>query len=256
MLGERTFSLDSTSSFFSSFTGMTPLGTPTGTLVLDGGSIDGSGDAPVTLTNTPAYVTVNINVGLPQTTCYQFVSCTGTVHCAGGANVDVLQSLDSLDSSEPSCVQDGTFSCPNDPSSVCCSNSCEGANVGSDNLVTTMTGVGGGDSGPGAMLMTCDVKILIELPLPSDCSVQDYSSAITQSFALTTGTATSEVTQHCAGNGAPPAVVPTFAVSGANFDCGTWANEDGTGTIAWALPSEEPTTFINGDGANAFVYQD
>jgi hypothetical protein len=256
MLGERTFSLDNTSSFFSSFTGLTPLGTPAGTLVLDGGPINGSGDAAVTLTNTPAYVTVDINVGLPQTTCYQFVSCTGAVHCAGGVNVDVLQSLDSLDTSEPSCVQDGTFSCPNDPSSVCCSNSCEGANVGSGNLVTTMTGVGAGDSGAGAMLVTCDVKILIDLPLPSDCSAQDYSSAITQSFALTTGTATSEVNQHCAGNGAVPNAVPTFAVSGENFDCGTWANEDGTGTIAWALPSEEPTVFVTGDGANAFVYQD
>jgi hypothetical protein len=256
ILGERTFSLSTESSFFSSFTGQIALGTPQGTLVLDGGSIDGSGIAPLTLANAPAYVTVDINVGTPQTTCYQFLSCTGSMYCAGGVNVDVLQSLDSLDSSEPSCVQDGSNSCPNDPSSVCCSNSCEGPFVGSDNLVTTMTGVGGGDSGPGSLLLTCDVRILIGLPLPSDCSLQDYSSAPTESFALTTGTAASEVTRHCAGNAAPPNVVPTFAVSGENFDCGTWNVEDGTGAIVWALPSEEPTDLVGGDGANAFEYQD
>jgi hypothetical protein len=256
-LGQRTFSLDpAESSFLTSFTGQIPLGTPEGTLVLAGGTIDGSGTSPVSLVAPPSYVTVDINIGTPQTTCYEFLSCTGSVHCAGGSNVDALESLDSLAASEPSCVQDGTFDCPNDPSSVCCSNSCEGALVGSGNAATVTTGVGGGDSGAGALLLTCNVRILQGLPIGSDCSTQDYSGSTAQVHALTTGTSASEVTQHCAGNGAPPDVVPTFQVTGANFDCGTWSVANSAGTLVWALPTEEPTTLINGDGATAFVYVD
>jgi hypothetical protein len=100
------------------------------------------------------------------------------------------------------------------------------------------------------------MRVLEGLPIGSDCSIQDYAAAPIETHGLTTGTATSEVTQHCAGTGAPPDVVPVFATTGANFDCGSWTIENGPGTLVWALPTEEPTTFVTGDGANAFVFAD
>ena len=87
-------------------------------------------------------------------------------------------------------------------------------------------------------------------------SIQNYTSAAIAPHGLTPGTATSEVTQHCAGNGALPDVTPVFGTTGVNFNCGLWTAENGPGTIVWALPTEEPTTFNSGDGANAFVYVD
>ncbi len=256
-LGARTFSFDpATSSFLTSFLGQTPVATPAGTLVLDGGALDGSNAAPVSLINPPAYITVDINLGLPQTVCYQVVSCVGVVHCAGGANVDVLESLDSLATDQLGCIRNGTNSCPDVPSNVCCSNACEGALVGSGNLATVTTGVGATDSGPGALVMTCAMRNLQLLPIGSDCSTQDYSAQPIENHGLTTGTATSRVTRHCAGNGAAPDTIPTFQATGENLDCGSWSSENGPGTLVWALPTEEPTTFIRGDGANAFVFAD
>lgn len=256
-LGQRIFSLDPTrSAFLSSFTGQTPVATPVGTLILDGGPIDWTDTAFVSLVAAPHYITVDINLGVPQTACYEVLSCSGSVHCSGGFNVDVLDSLDSLSTGEPGCIQDGTNSCPDDPSSLCCSNSCEGPLVGSGNVPTPTIGVGAADSGAGALAMTCDMRVLMELPLGSDCSTQDYSAQPIETHALATGTATSEITQHCAGPGSAPDEVVTFAATGVGFDCETWAIENGPGTIVWALPTEEPTTIVPGDGANAFIFGD
>jgi hypothetical protein len=256
-LGQRTFSLDPESSaFLSNFTGQTPVATPVGTLVLDGGPIDWTDTAPVSLAAPPYHITVDINLGVPQTTCYEVLSCMGSVHCSGGFNVDVLESLDSLSTSEPGCIQDGTNSCPDDPSSLCCTNSCEGTLIGSGNIPVPTLGVGATNSGDGALAMTCDMRVLMELPLGSDCSIQDYSAQPIETHALTTGMATSEITQHCAGPASPPDEVVTFAATGVGFDCEMWTIEDGPGTIVWALPTEEPTAFVPGDGANAFIFAD
>ncbi|MEE8311036.1 MAG: hypothetical protein V3R77_02180, partial [Candidatus Binatia bacterium] len=257
VLGQRTLSLSAGSEFQSGFTGAISLATPAGTLVLDGGALDiGTGIAPVTLAGGPAYIAVDINLGAAQTLCYEILSCTGSIYCTGGTNVDVLESLDSLPASEPSCVQDGTNTCTNDPANFCCSNSCEGAEVGSGNVPTFALGTGVDDSGNGALELVCDIRQLAGLPIGTDCSVQDYSSVTAVSHGFTTGTATAEVTQHCAGNASPADVVPTFAATGVNFDCATWTVEDGPGTIAWALPTEEPSALVGGDGSNAFRFQD
>lgn len=256
-LGQRTFSLDpNDSSFLSNFLGQAPVGTPSGTLVLDGGPIDGTNSSPISLVAPPYYIGVDINLGAPMTLCNQFLSCTGIIHCSGGFNVDVVDSLDSLSPLELGCIADGTNFCTDDPTSVCCSNSCEGIGVGSGNTSVVTTGVGAGDSGPGAMVMTCQVRTVNDLPLGSDCAVQDYSSSPIETRGLTTGTATAAIPQHCAGPGGPPEALLTFAATGVNFDCGSWTTEDSPGTIVWGLPAEEPTPFLPGDGANAFIYAD
>ena len=257
ILGTRTFSLDpATSSFISNLTGPIPLASPTGTIELDGGQVDVFGNAPVSLLAPPYIITTDLNIGLPQTICHEILSCTGTVHCTGGTNVDVLETLDSLPVSQPSCIQDGANSCPNDPSSVCCSNACEGVGVGGGNPFSVATGVNPTDSGPGALLLICDMRTIEGLPLGTDCSAQDYSSQTIETHALTTGSATSQVINHCAGTGAPPDVVPTFGTTGVNLDCSDWSSEDGDGTIVWALATEESNAFLPGDGANAFIYDD
>ena len=58
------------------------------------------------------------------------------------------------------------------------------------------------------MEMTCNVRVVRGLPLGADCSIQDYSLATIESHGLTTGTANTEVVQHCAGSGSPPDVTP------------------------------------------------
>ncbi len=256
-LGARTFSLDpAKSSFRTSFLGQTPVATPAGFLVLVGGALDETGTAPVGLADPPYYISVNINLGVPQTVCYEILSCAGSVHCSGGANANVLESLDSLSTDELGCVRDGTHACPDVPSSLCCSNACEGALVGSGNLPVTATGVGATDSGPGALVMTCNIRGRLGLPFGSSCALQDFSAAPVETHGLTTAIAAARVIQHCAGSGAPASVTPFFGVTGVSFECGTWTTENGPGTLVWALPTEEPTTFISGDGANAFIFGD
>jgi hypothetical protein len=252
-LGRRTFSLGGASAFFTSFLPGVSVATPRGTLVLDGGSRDETDTAPVTVSG-PVYVTIDVSLGVPQTVCNEILSCTGRIHCSGGFNVDALDTVSSLGAT--SCRRDGTNSCPDDPGSVCCSNSCEGVGVGSGNANTVTIGLEATDSGRGALVLTCSMRALVGLPFGVDCSTQNYSGVPVATRVLTTGTTTAEVTLHCAGNAAPPDVVPTLTLAGENFDCSSWASENGAGTIAFTPPAEEPTSLVGGDGANGFLFVD
>jgi hypothetical protein len=252
-LGRRTFSLGGASAFFTSFLPGVSVATPRGTLVLDGGDRDETDTAPVTVSG-PVYITIDVSLGTPQTVCNEILSCTGRIHCSGGFNVDAFDSVSSLGAA--SCRRDGANSCPEDPSSVCCSNSCEGVGVGSGNTNTVTIGVTATDSGPGALALTCSMRALVGLPFGVDCSKQNYSGIPVATRVLTTGTTTAEVTLHCAGNAAPPDVVPTLTLAGENFVCSTWVGEDGAGTIALTPPAEEPTPLVGGDGANGFLFAD
>jgi hypothetical protein len=172
------------------------------------------------------------------------------VYCSGGTNVDVSETLDSLSLGAGACTQDGSNSCPNNPGNVCCSNRCEGVGVGSGNTAVHAIGTGAGNSGKGALVMTCDIRTKSGLPFGQDCSVVAYTGT-PQPHELTTATTTAIMINHCAGNGAPAAVVPTLTPAvGENFSCTQWTNSAGPGTMAWILNTEEPSGLIGGDGAN------
>lgn len=261
-IGQRTLSLGSGSGFFSSLLGLTtPVATPAGTLVLDAGVPNGSDQAPVSLLAPPYYITTNITLGGASTFCIEILSCSGTLYCSGGQNVDALQSMSSLALSEPSCVQDGSNSCPNSPSSVCCSNACEGGQVPRTSGAPTMH-VGVTDPGAGAMELTCSVRTKGNLAPATNCTTVDYSTEPTFTHVFTTGATVAEVTQHCAGMSAPANAVLRFpkatdpAFAGESFNCKHFTTENGPGKLVWALPTEEPTVLSPGDGANVFRFDD
>jgi hypothetical protein len=252
-LGARVFSLGAASGFFSSLVPSLKAGTPAGTLMLDAGGMDAMGHATVTLTNAPVFVTTSIALG-GLTLCTRIDSCTGTLYCDGGANVDTLASLESL-ASGLTCVRDGTHSCPA-TSTFCCSNSCEGVGVGSGNPTIRTSGVNTTDSGPGSALLMCQERIVSVNMVGADCSTVDYSTASVTDELLTTGTSTAKVTDHCAGSGAPATKAVTFGKTGENFNCAQWTTENGPGGFAFSIPSEEGSAQFTGDGANAGIYSD
>ena len=165
----------------------------------------------------PTYITIPITLG-GMTICSKIESCTGDLYCNGGTNVDNTQTLDSLKAGL-TCVQDGTHNCPDLPTSVCCSNACEGVSVGSGNPVVSATGVNSTDSGAGALLLTCTQRNVTPKQASGvDCSTQDYSAAAPFAQIYTTGSSTAIVLNHCAGPassaGNKASVVPQFAKNG------------------------------------------
>lgn len=257
-LGDRSFSLGDNSGFFSSLA-VGKVGTPEGTLLLHAGAMDANGQATVTLANAPVVVRTDLPLG-GLTLCTRLDSCTGTLYCDGGINVDVLNSLDSL-ASGLNCVQDGTHLCPPPAPtpSPCCSNACEGVGVGSGNSPVQTSPppipTPGKDSGPGAMLLICQQRSVPVEPI-GDCSGADFESAAVSEQYYTTGIDTSQVLNHCAGTGAPPGRVPRLARLGTNFDCSNWTTEDGAGVLAFTIPAEEGSAAITGDGAQAGLWSD
>jgi len=254
VLGRRVFSLGATSGFYSSLVPSLKAGTPAGTLLLDAGAQDGSGHATVTMANGPSIISTSIALG-GLTLCTKIDSCTGTLYCKGGTNVDTISQLESL-APGLTCVRDGTHSCPNSPTSVCCSNACEGVGVGSGNQPVRTAGVNATDSGAGSLLLMCQEHI-VQLPSATgNCATADYSAAAITNELYTTGTATAKVTDHCAGSGAPANKAVVFAKTGEKFDCSNWTTENGAGGFAFAIPSEEGSAQFTGDGANAGIYSD
>jgi len=271
-LGTRVFSLGSASGFFSSLVPTLKAGTPAGTLMLDAGGMDAMGHATVTLTNAPVFVTTSISLG-GLTLCTRLDSCTGTLYCNGGANVDTTASLESL---KPglNCVRDGTHSC-GATSTFCCSNACEGVCTSpptptpggpvlptptpctnSGNPPVRTSGVNTTDSGAGSALLMCAERIVSVPMVGADCSKADYSTSSVTNELLTTGTSTAKVTDHCAGSGAPATKAVTFSKAGEKFNCAQWTTENGPGSFAFAIPSEEGSAQFTGDGANAGIYSD
>ena len=253
-LGQRTFSLSANSGFFTNFLAGVSIAVPSGTFVLDAGSPDHDGVSAITGVGD-TLVTVNLNVGNAATLCYRYSSCTGSIDCDGGSNTDVVHTIDSLAAAEPSCVQDGSNACPNDPSSVCCSNACEGTGVGSGNAASVSPAGAASDSGAGAAIVQCDVQIVQDLPQGTDCTTIDFTGVPIVPHGFSTSASTSEVINHCAGNVAPDAI-PTLVQPGENFDCSQWTVEDSPGSFGVAFGAEEPSPFVTGDGANSFLLDD
>jgi hypothetical protein len=224
-------------------------------MTLAAGAKDGSGHATVTVTG-PFYTTIPI-ASAGMTICSKIESCTGDLYCDGSANVDANETLDSLKAGL-TCVRDGTNKCPNVPASVCCSNACEGVGVGSGNRVVSTTGVNPGtDSGAGALLLKCTQRnVTPQKTSGVNCSTENYSASTPFQQNYTTGTSTARVLKHCAGfiaTGNKSDTVPLFAKTGQNFDCANWTTAT-AGGFAFALPAEQPSTLITGDGAQAGMF--
>jgi len=255
-LGDRVFSLGPGSGFFSSLAASVKAGVPAGSLTLSAGPMDENGHSQVTLGNPGTVIRTDIALG-GLTLCTKIDSCTGTLYCNGGAFVDVLNSLDSLKSGM-TCVRDGMHSCPSATPSVCCSNSCEGVGVGSGNSpvqVSPPPSTTPTDRGSGAMLLMCTQRSATVTPI-GDCSKADFTSAKPADQWYTTGIDTAQVTNHCAGSGAPSNKVPKLARQGTSFSCTDWATENGKGVLAFTIPSEEGSAAITGDGANGGLWSD
>ena len=189
--------------------------------------------------------------------CTKIESCTGTLYCNPGTNVDVLNTLDSLKAGA-TCVRDGTHACSPPPSptpAVCCSNACEGVGVGSGNDPVEMSGVGTKDSGAGAMVLICMQRTATVMPI-GDCAKADFTSAKLTPQYYTTGIDTTQVINHCAGSGSPANRIPKLAKVGTPFDCTNWTVENGAGVLAFTIPAEEGSSAITGDGANAGLWSD
>lgn len=259
-LGRRSFSLGPASGFFSSLVPTLKAGAPAGTLKLDAGVPDAEGHTMVTLAKVPVFVQTNISLG-GLSLCTKIESCSGTLNCNGGTNVDTIAQLDSL-KSDLTCMRDGTNLCPDAAGNLCCSNACEGVGVGSGNQPARTGGVNPTvDSGAGSMLLMCQERI-VSIPLPpppaapSDCALVDYSNAAETMELYTTGTSTAKVINFCAGTGAAANKAVTFFKTGQNFDCANWTHEDGVGVLAFSIPSEEGSDLFTGDGANAGLFSD
>jgi hypothetical protein len=225
-------------------------------MVLNAGGMDGSGHAAVTVTG-PFYISIPMSLA-GMTICSKIESCTGDLYCNGGTNVDNTETLDSLGAGL-TCVQDGTHNCPDLPTSVCCSNACEGVGVGSGNPVVSATGVNSTDSGAGALLLTCTQRNVTPAGGSGvNCSTQDYSAAPAFTQVYTTGSSTAIVLNHCAGlpssAGNNATVVPQFTKTGEDFDCTNWTLATGPGAFAFSTPAEEPSTLTPSDGSQAGVF--
>ncbi|MFI5364447.1 MAG: hypothetical protein ACHQ4J_02375 [Candidatus Binatia bacterium] len=248
-LGQRVFELNTQvgpgtptpkplSQFVSSLARAIVAGIPQGTMVLNAGAPDANGQATVTLGSAPAIIQTDISVG-GLTLCTRLDSCTGTLYCNGGANVDLLVTLDSLRTGL-TCLQNGmglppggsanlciapTPGKPGTPTPVplpCCSNACEGICtsppsptpggpvvatptpcVNSGHTPVSMIGVNATDSGHGALALLCMQRIVqmpLVAPTPNDCTKADYSTATLMPEYYTTGSATAEVLNFCAEN--------------------------------------------------------
>jgi hypothetical protein len=252
-LGVRIFTLGSGSAFFTSFLPTSKVGTPVGTMMLAAGAPDTSGNAEVMVTGPNYFTTVLAAGGV--TLCTRVDSCTGTLYCNGGANVDVTETLNSLKAGL-TCVQDGSHSCPSSPTNSCCSNACEGVGVGSGNITATETAVNpGSDSGAGALLLDCTQESkAVNKTSGVNCSTEDYSTASPGQQAYTTGNDTAVVLNHCSGSAAPANKVPTFSKKGQGFDCTNWTAAAGPGMLVFSIPTEEPSSFLTGDGSNVGVF--
>ena len=253
-LGRRVFSLGSSSGFYSKLVPSRKAGTPTGTLLFDAGVEDVSGHATVTMANGPSIVTT-VSALDGVTLCTKIESCAGTLYCNGGANVDTASQLESL-AAGLTCVRDGTNSCPDAPTSLCCSNACEGVGRGSGNQTMRSSGVNTADSGAGSLLLMCQERVVSLPGVTGNCATADYSTAAITNELYTTGTATAQVADHCAGSGAPANKAVVFAKTGEKFDCSSWTTENGAGGLVFAIPLEESSGDFTGDGADAGVFSD
>jgi cysteine-rich repeat protein len=133
--GTRNFTYSDGSAFFTSFVGMNSIGTPMGTLPLVATPADENGVAQVTVQG-PIYTFWDVDaLGQNRRVCNKIESCTGTLYCDGGFNVDVDVVLNSVFGSTAQTLEDTltdsacmhTGVCDGEP---CCENACEGFGMG------------------------------------------------------------------------------------------------------------------------------
>ncbi len=270
-LGTRVFSLAPESNASSRF--VPDVGSPSGTIVLEALEPDAHGAAEVRSVGGPFFVTTDIDLpafGLGVRICSKIESCTGTIHCYGGSNVDVIVELDSLAEGK-TCERNARCA---GAKSNCCENACEGF-VDPDAPVVEAVGSGNpivnrrvadlmptADSGPGAMILTCQqINRPFDLTAGIPCDAQEYGDAF-QDAVYTTGTTTARVLNQCAADtaagepGTAPDATLDLAATGQNLSCAAWSTENGPGVLANAIPQEEPTEILLGDTTFATVLHD
>jgi hypothetical protein len=212
-LGRRRFSIDA-GSVFSSVLATLPIGNTRGALVLDAGAPDEDGIAAVVTPPGDFYTFVDIDFAgiVSLRRCRRVRSCTGTIFCRGGANVDVEGEHDS--------------------------NGCE-ARTGFDRCQAPMSASGTGlaDSGPGALLLTCRAATAI-VALGGDCATASYGAEA--AVVYTTGQHAARTLDQCPTTvgGAPSAAAITG--TGVNLSCEEWTAENGPGTLVLVELCEEP----------------
>lgn len=252
------------------------LGVPEGQLVLQAGEPDANGVAEVTTVGGPFYVTTDVDestrLAASARFCSKIVSCTGTIYCDGGANVDVVIELDSLTQGLECAKTDRCLDQRSNPPEPlpCCDNACEGfvdpdadivQPVTSKNkaVITRVADVDADapDSGPGAMILICEqINRQFQLEGALDCSQQQYGD-VTEPIVYTTGCTTSKVKNHCPvpegkpGTGASATL--EFTLRGENFNCFKWGTAASEGAFANTIPLEEPTDVVLGDTSTGAI---
>jgi hypothetical protein len=255
----------------------------TGFLELSGGVPDpGSGIAFVDLVDASEFLAIGLPLG-GGAVCIEVdrsqlpVRNAGLVDCDGGAalglaltqdrNVGVVGACAGGSAEGLAC--DGNGDCPE--SSCFAIADCAAAGGTLEGDEDPYPGVcqgplGGstlpGDSGAGAVLLSPDpntgitkgipVAIIQEQILP--CGDEPNAPAFSTAIALTTGTARCTIVDYNNQAGATLSAQQT----GVNFECGTWATEDGPGTLVLAAPTlntlavnQQPTDIIT-----TFVFVD
>ena len=210
-LGQRVFRMGGDGQLYAAVLAGIPLGPWQGGLVLQAGEPDESG--AVALTGS-GLIWVDILGGAQGRSCRRFDSCAGTLYCDGGVNSDVSATHDSA--------------------------GCQGVVGGSGNrpVVTLMTGQS--DSGPGSMIVTCQVaeaSFRTQGSMP-DCSevvdgdgVNSYAPAAPVVF--TTGTSLTHPLNQC-GN-----LARDTSAMGENFVCEDWNMEGSAGVLVATMIQEE-----------------
>jgi hypothetical protein len=212
-LGRRRFSIDA-GSVFSSVLPTLPIGDTRGSLILDAGAPDEDGIAAMVTPPGDFYTFVDIDFAgiVSLRRCRRLRSCTGTIFCRGGANVDVEGEGDS--------------------------NGCEGR-TGFDRCQAPMSasGTGPADSGPGAVLLTCRAATAI-VALGGDCATASYGAEAP--IVYTTGRHAARTLDQCPTTVGGTASAAAITGTGANLSCEEWTTENGPGTLVLVELCEEP----------------
>ena len=204
------------------------LGAWQGELILQAGTPDVSGAATVT---GSGLIWVDILDGAQGRSCRRLESCAGAVYCDGGINADVSATLDS--------------------------EGCQGVVNGSGNLpvVSVMSGVS--DSGPGSMILICNVaEANFRTPgAAPDCSqvpngdgMDSYAPA--RPIVFTTAMSVTQPLNACG------VFAEDSVAAGEAFSCQEWSDQGSPGALAASMISEEQDDVFTFDIALFLVLDD
>ena len=218
-LGTRHFVLGGESQYFMNLPNSplftVALGPWQGELVLEAGTPDEQGAAAVTGQGS---IFADIFEGANGRNCRRVESCTGVLYCQGGANVDVLVTLDS--------------------------EGCQGEAGGSGNSASAITGAEENDSGAGALVLQCQVSESVPVPnqTPDCTSLPDEAYGSPREVVFTTGTHASDVVDACVNTG-PFGIL---SQTGEPFACEQWEDPGSGGILVFTQANEEPATDTQG----------